>query len=504
MSSGISMAGMGTGLDVYGMAEQMANIQIQPKANQLEQQEADVNAELTALNELMTALDTFYNVLEDFSDPTAFGSVHVQMNEADMEYVTASVDSDAVTNTYELTVEQLATQHKVQFVSGPAGVAEVPPGQYTFGVGGEEMTIDVVAGENSLDEVATQINEAPDNPGITASVVSDGTESYLTLTADETGEDNTISIKQGKVPRPPEKELSEAQDAIYTLDGIEMTSPDNTIDDVVDGVTFELEKVTGWNESITIDVESDTSTMSSSVTSIVDAFNAVLTTLDNLMSATIDESTGEVTSRPPLASDPMVSGIERELREILQTTFPEPYTSFAEIGITSQRDGTLEVDSATLNDALNEDPDAVTDMFMTLIEGLQDVIVKYVGEPEPDEEDSSSSSSDDTGSDDPATSAYESTGQTNSVTNTNSPEEKNSGLTTTNTPDDSTSTDEEYIPSTGLIDDRIESLESELDDIEEEWVALEARFESIYQRYLDEYIAMDLAVAEMQNSMMMF
>ena len=156
------------------------------------------------------------------------------------------------------------------------------------------------------------------------------------------------------------------------------------------------------------------------------------------------------------------------MRMALQTEFDDPFTSFASIGLTTNRDGELEIDTDVLTDALEEDPNAVTDMFMVLTETWQDMSTTYIGKPE-DEEDPPE--------DEPASEGVKS----KSVS----------------------STSDEYIPADGIIDGRIEALDEEQARIDDEWTALEERYNSIYERYLNEYIAMDMAVAEMQNAMAM-
>ena len=303
--SSVSMAGMGTGLDIYTMAEQMAMIQTSAKSEQLTQNETEISEEVAALEELSSALNSFYNTLGLYSDPDLFGALTVQMAEDDKDFIDAKVDSTAVPNTYLLEVQQVATQHKVNAISAPSNAAEVPPGQYTIDINGEEMEIDVVAGQNSFGEVVDQINDHPDNPGVTASIVSDGTTSHLTLTSDETGEENAITINGNAIPAS--QELQKAQDAEFTVDGIPMTSASNTVDTAIEGVTLDINKVT--TDPVKIDIQSDVDTMEESIDAIVGAYNDLLGTINSLTESTVDEEGNRVAS--PLASDSMMSAIKK-------------------------------------------------------------------------------------------------------------------------------------------------------------------------------------------------
>ena len=469
--SGISMGGMGTGLDIYGMANQLATIQVQPKANQLAKQEAEIDSEIAALNELSDSLNSFYNTLNKYTDPTIFGSVHVQMQEDDESTVGISVDENAMPNTYELGVQELAARHKIELfnVSAVDEVDEdgnviteagaIPAelaGEYTLTIDGEAITVNIEEGD-AIGDVATLINDHPDNPGMTAGVISDGETSYLTLTSDDTGKASEITVERDGGQYEP-IELQAAQDAEFTIDGIKMTSDTNKVEDVIPGVTFDLKSTTEEKEPVRFEIQPDTSAMSSSVDTIVESFNDVLKLLDELGSSTIDDS-GTVI-RGPLANDSMVNGLRSELRSILQTPFDEPFPNLASIGVMTDRDGYLEVDSEMLDAALEEDPKAVTAMFKELADEWKDVATQYIGRPEEEVDEEGEEPSD-----------Y--------------------------IPPD----DDEYIPADGLISERVDNLERDLRGIEDEWATVETRYENIYQRYLNEFIAMDLAVSQIQNSM---
>ena len=463
--SGISMGGMGTGLDIYGMATQMATLQITPKATQLTRREGAINEEIAALNELSSSLNSFYNSLNRYSDVTRFGSVSVSMSEDDESVAGISVDETAITNTYSLEVRELAQQHKVEWFAVDATgdnageITKEMAGDYTIRVAGESMTLTLEEGENIAD-IAEHINSHSDNPGITASLLSDGTESFLTLTSDETGKDNSISIEQGNDLIATEL-LQEAKDAEFLIDGKLMYSATNKVEDAIPGVTIDLKSTN--DEAFTFEIRSDTSKMTSSARSIVDSFNDVLDTLDSLGSRSMDDN-GNVT-RGPLAGDPMINGIRNELRHVQQMTFDGPYPNLASIGVMTNRNGDLEIDTSVLQDALDEDPKAVTEMFLEVVEEWQDVSTKYIGRPEDDD---SEVDEDDEDYVPPP------------------------------------SNDDKYIPKDGLIDARVETLERNLRAVESEWEVVETRYESIYQRYLNEFIAMDLAVAQMQTSMFTF
>ena len=71
------------------------------------------------------------------------------------------------------------------------------PVDYTMGVGEEEFAFTVEEGTKILTlKLRIRLTKTQNNPGITASVLDDGETSYLTLTANESGKDNQISITE--------------------------------------------------------------------------------------------------------------------------------------------------------------------------------------------------------------------------------------------------------------------------------------------------------------------
>ncbi|MRI33918.1 hypothetical protein EOPP23_13060 [Endozoicomonas sp. OPT23] len=469
-----SVTSAGSGVDIHALARQMATAQTQPKANQLALKKGNINNEVKALNELSDSLNDFYNALDKLSKPSTFGSLKVNITEDNEKMVGVSVDNKAVANTYQLQVNQLATQSKIQAFNSDSGSNEVKAGDvgsYKFSVGDKDLTIDVAAGE-TLAELANKINDSDDNPGVIASIVSDGDHTYLTMTSKETGEDHEIRMeKDGSdiiMPKPGDanfdtasrKILEEAKDAEFYLDGIKLKSSDNNVDDVIKGVTLDLKESTD-GKAIRFDINPDTSTMKSSGKDVVDELNTLLKTISKLTKTSIDEATGN-RSRGPLASDSMVSSIRNELRGVVQKEHSGPYKSLASLGIVTDRDGELEVDSAKLKKALEEDPEEVTKVFMDSMKDFKDVATKYIGRPE--------ASKDDDEDDEDET-------------------------------DDSSSGSNPYIPKEGLIDTRIKSLNEDLKGVDKNVVDVQKRFQSVYQRHLNEYVAMNEAVSKMQNSL---
>ncbi len=97
---------------------------------------------------------------------------------------------------YSLTVQNLATAASLssQAFSGPD--ATVGTGALTLNVGGRTSTINVDSTDNTLSGIAAAINAAPDNPGVTASILTTADGARLVLSGTQTGAGNTITVTQ--------------------------------------------------------------------------------------------------------------------------------------------------------------------------------------------------------------------------------------------------------------------------------------------------------------------
>ncbi len=150
---------------------------------------------------------------------------------------------------------------------------------------------------------------------------------------------------------PQDSELS----AAFTLDGLSVYRDTNTVTDALDGVTLSLTKVTA--EASALDLGADVKGMRAEVESFIEAYNG----LNGFLTAKtkVDADSG---TRGALAGDSAMRGLRLGLRTDLARSAGD--LSFADLGITTARDGTLSLsDGAKLDQALAASPDAVGALF---------------------------------------------------------------------------------------------------------------------------------------------
>ncbi|GAB5537419.1 MAG: flagellar filament capping protein FliD [Rubricoccaceae bacterium] len=145
--------------------------------------------------------------------------------------------------------------------------------------------------------------------------------------------------------------------AKLTLDGLDLYRDTNSFDDALSGVTLTLTGTT--EEASTLSIGPDVEGMKADVESFIEAYNGLVSFINN--KSTIDE---EGSTRGVLAGDPSVRGLRSGLRADLLSGALDGGISLADLGIETARDGTLTLkDAEALTDQLEASPETVGALF---------------------------------------------------------------------------------------------------------------------------------------------
>ena len=154
-----------------------------------------------------------------------------------------------------------------------------------------------------------------------------------------------------------------AQDAIVRMDGVDVTRASNTVDDLIDGVTLTLVSAAP-GETVSLTANRPTAAIKQAVSDFVSAYNEMKGQIDTASAVSVANSDG-TTSQGPLYGNSAVRTMQTQLSRLTSTilnTSGGPQT-LADIGVSTNRDGTLSLDDSVLTKALNSYPDAVEAMF---------------------------------------------------------------------------------------------------------------------------------------------
>ncbi len=269
---------------------------------------------ITALQTQLTALQTAANALKSASGDES--TTAASTNEA---VVTATTSSGAAEGTHTLVVNQSAqAERMIQNTGVSSSTATVGTGAFSYTYNGVTRTVQT-SSTSTLQNLADLINNDSGNPGVTASVINDGTNYYLSLSGNSTGTAYGITINDAATTISGFQTadftvIQQAQDAEVQLDNWPSTSSgdwiersSNSISDLVPGLTLNLQG-TG---SATITLSRDTSTLTTNLNSFVTAYNAMVSSLQTYTGYNATAQTGGIFQGDPLGT--MLDGIANDL-----------------------------------------------------------------------------------------------------------------------------------------------------------------------------------------------
>ncbi len=362
-----------TNIDVNSIVSQLMTVERQP-ITKLNTKEASYNAKLTALGLIKSQVSNFQTAVQSLGSSSSSSLLAFKATSSDTTAFSASADSTAVAGTYSLNVTTLAQANKLAAAGQASDTSAIATGTstVTFVVGTTSTNIPIAAGA-TLQDVRTAINAA--NIGVTATIVNDGnalTPYRLALSANASGVSNainSITIQAGgdaaindllaynptaNVPTPavPMTQTVAAQNANFTVNGVQISKASNTVTDAIQGVTLTLSKEA---TPATLTVTRDSTAVTSAVTAFVKAYNDMYTALKN---------SSAYSSTAALAGDSSIRTIQAQLRSIASAAVSGgTMTQLFEVGVSSQADGTLKLDSAKLSSAMSTNFSDVAHLF---------------------------------------------------------------------------------------------------------------------------------------------
>ena len=356
----ITSAGIGSGLDVVGIVQQLVAAEAAPVETRIGQQEARTVSKLSAFGSLKSALADFRDKLEIMNSMTSFLKRKASSDASDVFSV--SVSESALPGSYSVEVEQLAQSQKL--ISGAFVDPDTVIGTGTMSLAVGALTFDVEIDDqnNTLAGIRDAINAAPDNPGIAATIVNADAGSYLILTAEKTGAANAMTVTQtggdGGLsaleydPGSGLNALSESrapQDALVRVDGFDIVSENNTVTGAIEGVTLDLLSADPGNLA-TLSVDNDTDAVKDTIKDFIESYNTLIDTFDQL---TDYDAENEIAA--PLVGDATIRSIREQIRREFSSTVDSlalPFSTLSEIGIETQLNGKLELVEEDLSDVL--------------------------------------------------------------------------------------------------------------------------------------------------------
>lgn len=347
----VYFSGMVSGLDTEQLIESLMAVERRPIVL-MQQRRNRIEEEQAAWRDVNTRLSNLESKVKDLLAAGVFDAL--KATSSDEAVAVATATGQAAVATYTLQVNTLARNH---IVAGSSLAQEftTAAGSLTIAVGGTSTEVTIEAG-STLRDVAEAINKT-EGIGVRASVVNvDGTHERLVLEGLTTGATEVIQVTGTLafdlgLDADTVETVQAAQDASFTLNGLQITRSTNEISDAIEGVTFTLKKDGGAEATITVARDLDAAV--SRIKAVVDQYNSFYTFAQQ-----------KLAKEAILQGDSALIQLTVRVREAFtERVGTGGLDQLALIGITTTREGSLTLDESVLREKLAEDPAAVERLF---------------------------------------------------------------------------------------------------------------------------------------------
>ncbi|WPL11579.1 flagellar filament capping protein FliD [Thiorhodovibrio litoralis] len=393
----ISSLGVGSGLDLSALLKNLVSAERVPTENRLNNQEATLQAKISAYGSLRGALSTIESPLKRLSEFESKMSV----TNSDKDALSVQADADAPAGKFTIEVDHIATAQSLATDTTAAEtyfavredaetsgantevVAAGTSASFSVQIGSNDATvIDLEGGDDGLTlaDLRDAINDA--DAGVTASIINDGSGARLVMTADETGAANTIQTTANGFDGAASGGMNDAlsldgsdtegngqitqaaSDALATINGITINSASNTLDGAVDGLSITLLGAT--DSAASVQVAEDRSAMRSILNEFVGGYNELINQTNSFTAYNAENNSGAL-----LTGDSTVRAVRSmlgnsmvEFGRVAQDYGPTEIDGeevsvrvgdnlgLASLGIVSSKTGTLGFDQTKFNDAV--------------------------------------------------------------------------------------------------------------------------------------------------------
>ena len=384
---GISSVGIGSGLDVKSIVAGLVDLEKLPLVK-LQKTAVSIDTKISTFGQVKSLMSTFADAAAKLTRDSAWSTMAVTSSNSSA--VTARVSGVASATAFSVSVSQLASTQTVS--SAPlskdapvgAGTLSIQLGKWTpatdptfEGKAGATVATVTIDATDTLSEIAAKINDS--DSGVTATVLRDASGERLLMRSKDTGEESGFKITAteagaagaaglGRLGFDPQgapgagmagNPVQYAQNTQAKINGVSISSPGNTLDDVIPGLSLTVSQVTTANVEMT--VAADTSVMKKNIQDFVDAYNAVNDLLGSSTKYDGDSKTAGV-----FQGDSTAVGLQNTLRMMMManTSGASGFQRLSDLGIDFQRGGALKITGSKLDEAL-KNPQALKTMFST-------------------------------------------------------------------------------------------------------------------------------------------
>ena len=443
--------GAGSDIDSKSLVEALVSAERAPREASLNAKVDKAELKISAYGQVLSSLSSLSTAFSALNDAEDFNDYTLNVNGAlasdGSTAYSVSATTDVSAGLTELGVTSVATKDRWVSDRGYAATNTAINGgnTITLGITIGSTTTNVTVATATPQGIVDAVNAA--NLGIDASLVDTGASSdpYKILFEGQLGAANAFTVTDnattGTVLNMTSR-LSTASNAELTVNGVAVERSTNVIDDVVTGMTLTLAGATA--STSVISVARDLTGVDTRIRALVDAYNVMETSFDNLSDADSTEELGGIFS-----GDTSFRVIRDRVKDLFldaSSTATSNLSYLNDIGITFNRYGSLEIDDDRLSTALNDN--------------FSDVV---------------------------------------SIFSADTDNQSNFGEANRGIAGDAIVTLNDLMAQDGTIVSQTTALSNQVEDYREDLADLERRMAQIYDRYLSQFTAMETAIDEMNS-----
>ena len=381
----------GSGLDISGLVTSLVTAETSTERSQLEKSLEDIDVTVSSLGTLKSRINSLDSNLTTIKSSTA-RSVSSNNSAISLSVTNESIAKDIDVS---MTVNQLASGQTLQFdfgnmlASDSVGPASIvietgtwtDNGDSTYSFTDKDASsnaqITLASGSDSLEELV----EAIDNiDGLSARLIDTGNGLSM-LVKTSSGADNAIKISttptnggdaiadfqfeaDTNASDWADHQAQAAQNAELTVDNVAVTRTTNSFTDLFPGHEITLNTAPGANTPITVTSQTDNDDMKTRMNAFLEELNSIKTFLKTETARGLNGA-----ADGQLAGDTAARSIETQLRNLTTTAiagFGADDIYLAELGVRTERDGSLSLDEDRFDSVLASNPEKIDAVFSSL------------------------------------------------------------------------------------------------------------------------------------------
>ena len=359
----------GSGLNITELVDGLVDAETAPQVDRIQKDIDNRNAAISGYAMVANELGKLQTFTDSLSGSSAFS---VNSNSSSVE-VKVNNQAEAKAFNAQISISSLAQAQTLEFSGFSSKTDAINLGSIAIDFGswsGDNFTINsaktsqtvtVSSANNTLNGLAETLAAIE---GVNATVTDKGDGTFSLIVNSDTGAKNSLRLSVTEdasdmglaafdtTSNNASKQVVAAQDATINLNGVSITRESNVVTDLIDGYEFKLNATT--SSAASVSSITDQAVAFSKISEFVNTYNSVSSTIGALTQNGVNGQEKGV-----LARDITVKSIQRNLRSILTSELPgygERGRYLSELGVKTMRDGTISVNESDFNKAFEKEP----------------------------------------------------------------------------------------------------------------------------------------------------